>query len=120
MKWSDADAEQVRGLLTTFNGATEVCAVTGVEPSMLDELCLATFGHDFAATQATFAAQGRAMVRKQIFAQAMDGDTKCIDMLAREQLGMGPVEQRRSRAATEVIAEVTAEDDVLIGLPATD
>ena len=121
MRWSEAQAEKVRELLVAFNGPVEVCAVMGVDPSVLDELCVATFGHDFAATQATFAAQGRAMVRRRIFAQAMDGDARCIDMLARSQLGLGPVEQRRAaqaaaQAASDVEAEVVEEVDALAGL----
>lgn len=118
MKWTDSQANQVRDLLVAFNGPVEVCAVMGVEPSMLDDLCLGTFGHDFAQTQASFAAQGRAALRRLIYDRAMEGDSKCIDMLARERLGLGPVEQRRANIAheAELIEMEAMDDDALAGL----
>lgn len=92
--WTPQDAEQVRGLLMQFNGPDEVCAVLGCEPADLDGLCLDAFGLDFEGARAKFAAMGRAMLRKELMMQALGGNPKALDMLAREQLGMGPVEQR--------------------------
>ena len=92
--WSSNDAEQVRGLLMQFNGPAEVCAVLDCEPADLDGLCLDAFGLDFEGAREKFACMGRAMLRKELMMQALNGNPKALDMLAREQLGMGPVEQR--------------------------
>ena len=92
--WTDDDADQVRGLLMQFNGADEVCAVMDCEPADLDALCIGAFGGGFEETRAKFAAMGRAMLRKELMMQALNGNPKALDMMAREQLGMGPVEQR--------------------------
>lgn len=92
--WSQHDAEQVRGLLMQFNGAEEVCAVLDCKASDLDSLCLDAFGFDFNKAREKFSAMGRAMLRKELMTQAMSGNPKALDMLAREHLGMGPVEQR--------------------------
>lgn len=93
--WNEQDIEQVVGLLTTFNGADEVCAVTDCDKSELDELSRAAFDMDFETAKEHYHAQGRAMVRKALFEQALEGSAKAMDMLAREQLGMGPVETRK-------------------------
>ena len=93
-KWTESDVEQVRGLLMQFNGPDEVCAVLGCEPADLDGLSMSAFGMGFDAARAKFAAMGRAMLRKELMMQALNGNPKALDMLAREQLGMGPVEQR--------------------------
>jgi hypothetical protein len=100
MMWSKPEIEQVRALLTQFNGAAEVCAVMGCEPRDLDVLSLDAFGVDFEEARAKYAGIGRAMLRKELMAQALDGNPKALDMLAREQLGIGPVELR-ARAAQD-------------------
>ena len=92
--WTPQDAEQVRGLLMQFNGAEEVCAVLDCDPADLDGLCLDAFGLDFERARSKFSAMGRAMLRKELMMQALGGNPKALDMLAREHLGMGPVEQR--------------------------
>lgn len=94
MAWTPEEAEQVQGILSQFNGAPEVCAIMGCDVADLDALCEQAFGMSFERAKETFAAQGRALVRKAIFAAAMEGNTKALDMLAREQLGMGAVEIR--------------------------
>ena len=99
--WTDGDAEQVRGLLMQFNGPEEVCAVLGCAPADLDGLCVGAFGEPFEAARAKFAAIGRAMLRKELMVQAMNGNQKALDMLAREQLGMGPVELRAKSSQSE-------------------
>lgn len=100
MGWTEQEAEQVQGLLTTFSGADEVCAVVDCDKADLDALCQDAFDMDFKCAQEHFAAQGRAMVRKALFEQALEGNAKAMDMLAREQLGLGPVETRK-RVAKE-------------------
>lgn len=92
--WSENDIEQARGLLMQFNGADEVCAVLDCKRDDLDKLCINAFGLDFEQSREKFAAIGRAMLRKELMTQAMSGNPKALDMLAREHLGMGPVEQR--------------------------
>ena len=104
--WSSQDAEQVRGLLMQFNGPDEVCAVLDCAPEELDGLCADAFGLDFESARDKFAAMGRAMLRKELMMQALGGNPKALDMLAREQLGMGPVEQRSKQADEKPQAEV--------------
>lgn len=109
--WDGQQADNVRGLLTQFNGAEEVCAVMGCEEGELDGLCLAAFSMDFATAKATFSAQGRAMVRRTLMQQALDGNMKALDMLAREQLGMGAVETRRRVIQGDEEAKDAADGD---------
>lgn len=105
--WSESDVEQVKGLLMQFSGTEEVCAVMECAPGDLDALSEAAFGEPFAGAQARFAAIGRALLRKELMAQALGGNPKAMDMLAREQLGIGPVEVRsRTISAREVQVEV--------------
>lgn len=103
--WSSQDAEQVRGLLMQFNGPEEVCAVLGCDQADLDELSIGAFGIGFAKAREKFAAMGRAMLRKELMMQALNGNPKALDMLAREQLGMGPVEQRGKQSEEKHMAE---------------
>lgn len=92
--WDEEQVDNVQGLLTQFNGPDEVCAVVGCDPSELDAQCDLAFGMDFETAMKTFAAQGRAYIRRALMQQAMEGNVKAIDMLAREHLGMGAIEQR--------------------------
>ena len=108
--WSEKDIEQVRGLLMQFNGPDEVCAVLGCEPADLDALCLDAFGLDFEGARTKFAAMGRAMLRKELMMQALNGNPKALDMLAREQLGMGPVELRGKASAAQEAAGDSEEE----------
>ena len=107
--WSPEDIEQVRGLLMQFNGAEEVCAVLGCDASDLDSLSAEAFGTGFEEARARFAAVGRAMLRKELMAQALGGNPKALDMLARDQLGMGPVEMR-SRTAQDAATATDGEE----------
>ncbi|MBR3384042.1 MAG: hypothetical protein IKG69_02350 [Atopobiaceae bacterium] len=109
MAWNEDEVQQVVGLLTTFNGADEVCAVLGCRKSQLDRLSRAAFGMRFELARKKFSGQGRAMVRKALFDQAMDGSAKALEMLAREQLGMGPVETRK-RVTAKAEGEREASD----------
>lgn len=93
--WTDEQAAQVANLLTHFNGADEVCAMTETSPDDLDDNCRAAFGCTFEQAKVAFAARGRAQLRDALMAQAMSGNTKALEMLAREQLGMGAVEIRK-------------------------
>lgn len=102
MPWDEGEAEQVRGLLTQFNDAAEVCAVMGCDIADLDTLCIGAFGMSFELSKKTFAAQGRAMLRRSLMQQALEGNMKALDMLSREQLGMGAVEIRHSNAQSQM------------------
>lgn len=93
--WTEDQAAEVANLLQHFNGADEVCAMTETSPDDLDANALAAFGCNFEQAKTAFAARGRAMLRDALMAQAMDGNTKALEMLAREQLGMGAVEIRK-------------------------
>lgn len=92
--WDEKQQKQVAELLRQFNGADEVCAIMGCAPDDLDPLSQDAFKCTFEQAKSVFSAQGRAMVRNALMSQALDGNIKAIDMLAREQLGMGPVESR--------------------------
>ena len=98
--WTEEQAAEVANLLTHFNGADEVCAMTETSPDDLDANALAAFGCNFEQAKTAFAARGRAMLRDALMAQAMSGNTKALEMLAREQLGMGAVEIRKKSIKT--------------------
>lgn len=118
--WDEGQADNVRGLLTQFNGAEEVCAVMGCPEGDLDALCDAAFGMPFSEAKDTFSAQGRAMVRRTLMQQALDGNMKALDMLAREQLGMGAVETRRRVIQSDEEAKDASysDDDFLAAIVA--
>ena len=107
--WTEQETDKVRALLTQFNGLDEVCAVMGCDPSDLDELSLEAFGMAFEPARAKFAAIGRSILRKELMEQALDGNAKALDMLAREQLGIGPVELR---AKSSDVATVPSGEEV--------
>lgn len=112
--WTEEQAGQARGLLTQFNGAAEVCAVLGCDEGDLDALCLAAFGADFERSMAMFQAQGRAMLRRQQFALAMEGDRAMLQTLGRQHLGQDPFKDHaRARAAREADEDEGAEVDPL-------
>lgn len=108
--WNEAQQKQVAELLRQFNGADEVCAVMGCSPDKLDALSQDAFKCTFEQAKSVFAAQGRAMLRNALMSQALDGNIKALDMLSREQLGMGPVESRVRNKAKEVNADGTDGD----------
>lgn len=95
--WTDEQIDTVKNLLMNFNGASEVCAVVSCSADELDLYCLHAFDMDFNATKEFYAARGRAALRQALMDEALDGNMKALDMLAREQLGMGAVEIRRSK-----------------------
>lgn len=94
-RWTEAEAQQVAEMLTQFCTPAEVAASVGCEESGLDALALDAFELPFSEVAEVYAAQGRALLRRSLFQQAMDGNIKAIDMLGREQLGLDPVERRR-------------------------
>ena len=114
-KWTEEEAEQARGILTQFNGAAELAAVMGCDESDLDALCRGAFDLEFEEARETFAAQGRALLRRALWQQAQEGNTKALDMLAREQLGLGAVEQRRRNAQREAKADAGPAEDARPG-----
>lgn len=112
--WDERQQKNVADLLRQFNGADEVCAVTGCSPDDLDALSEDAFKCSFEEARSVFAAQGRALVRQALMRQALDGNMKAIDMIAREQMGMGPVESRaRNIAKTEETVDTSEEDGFL-------
>ena len=112
--WDEKQKKNVAELLRQFNGADEVCAVTGCSPGDLDELSRDAFKCDFEEARSAFAAQGRAMVRQALMQQALDGNMKAIDMICRNEMGMGPVESRaRNIARDEGDADAGEEDGFL-------
>lgn len=112
--WDERQQKNVAELLRQFNGADEVCAVTGCSPEELDELSMEAFKCSFEQARSAFAAQGRAMVRQSLMQQALDGNMKAIDMICRNEMGMGPVESRaRNIARDEGDADAGEEDGFL-------
>lgn len=84
--WTDEQKDQVRGLLTRFCDAAEVCAVMDCATDDLDGLCRDAFGADFKSTMDRFSAQGRALLKKAQFDLAVNGDRGMLQVLGREQL----------------------------------
>ena len=106
--WTEDECKKVEGILTSFNGAEEVCAVMGCEPGELDARCLQSFGTEFEDLMERYHTVGRSKLRQALFEGAMNGNAKALDTLAREQLGSGPVETRRrlNAAAAPIAKEV--------------
>lgn len=94
-RWTEEECERVVDVLTSFNGADEVCAVMGCDADELDRRCYQSFGESFADLMERYHTVGRVKVRQALFDSAMHGNAKALDTLAREQLGIGPVEVRR-------------------------
>ena len=112
--WDEKQQKQVAELLRQFNGAEEVCAVMSCSPDELDALSQDAFKCSFEQAKGVFAAQGRAMLRNALMSQAMDGNIKAIDMLCREQMGMGPVESRARTMKSkdgEEVADANGDGD---------
>lgn len=98
MGWTKDEAARARGLMEAFCDADEVAATMGCEPGDLDGLCRDAFGHDASWCLSSFAAVGRARIRVTLMDEATSGNFKALDLVARDQLGMGPVESRRKAA----------------------
>lgn len=111
--WDERQQKNVAELLRQFNGADEVCAVTGCSPEELDAFSMDAFKCTFEEARSVFAAQGRAMVRQALMQQALDGDMRAIDMICRSEMGMGPVESRARNIAKEG-ADDADEDDAFL------
>lgn len=111
--WDERQQKNVAELLRQFNGADEVCAVTGCSPDELDSFSMDAFKCTFEEARSVFAAQGRAMVRQALMQQALDGDMRAIDMICRSEMGMGPVESRARNIAKEG-ADDADEDDAFL------
>lgn len=110
--WTEFEMKQVEGLLTQFNGSEEVCAVMGCAPGELDGLCMDAFGVGFGEARDRHRAIGRAMLRRQQFCAAMDGDRSMLQTLGRYYLGQDPVESRKDTAKAEEAAH-DVPDNVL-------
>ena len=116
MAWTKEQVADVAELLSTFCGADEVCAVTVCAPEDLDANTMAAFGCTFEQAKSVFAAQGRATLRRQLMDEATSGNMKALEMLAREQLGMGAVEVRAKHIAKDGEEDDAGEDAFLAAI----
>ncbi len=104
--WSDEQVAQVKALLYTFNGDAEtICAAMDCRRDDLNWLCRKAFGPNmtFAKAVRKYELVGKARLKQALFKAAEDGNSKALDMMAREHLEMmGPIERRRKvKADTE-------------------
>ena len=110
--WTEDQAEQARALMTKFCGEKEtLCAVMGCRSADLPYLCQKAFGMNYVTALRTFELEGKAILRMAYFDAAVeDKNSKALDLMAREHLGMlGPVERRR-KVARQVQAEEEATE----------
>ena len=77
--WDEKQQKNVAELLRQFNGADEVCAVTGCSLEELDELSRDAFKCSFEKARSAFAAQGRAMVRQALMQKGVPGEIIFLD-----------------------------------------
>ena len=105
--WSDAQAAEVKELLTSFcNDADTICACMDCRKDDLNWLCRQAFGPNrtIAKTVEKYALVGKARLKKALMRAAMDEkpNSKALDYVTREYLDiLGPVERRR-KVAKEV------------------
>ena len=92
--WTEEEAGKVVKMLRSFNDADAVAAVMDVPVADLDTLCKEAFGSTFEEVRAKQSSVGRAELRGVLLDQALNGNAKALDMLAREQLDMDPVKRR--------------------------
>lgn len=95
MGWTEEQARKARGLMEAFCGADEVAAAMDCRASELNALCRDAFGLSKSAALARFSAVGRARLRVTLMDEATSGNFRALDVLARSELGLGPVESRR-------------------------
>lgn len=95
--WSEDDAEQVTGLLRSFSGPKEVCAVMDCAEADLDALCRAAFGRSFDAYKDQQWAVGRALLNKAMMDSAISGTPKSIELMMRKYGDLDPVVIRHER-----------------------
>ena len=97
--------------MTKFCGDKEtLCASMGCKQSDLAWLCQQAFGLTYTAAVRKFELEGKAILKMAYFDAAVkDKNSKALDLMAREHLGMlGPVERRRKvKAETEKIEKET-------------
>ena len=109
--WTDAEAAKAKKLMTKFCGDKEtMCAAMGCRQSDLAWLCQQAFGLTYAAAREKFELEGKAILKMAYFDAAVkDKNSKALDLMAREHLGMlGPVERRREvKAKTDAKAKET-------------
>lgn len=96
--WTPQQIKQVEDMLTCFNGQEEVCAALDVKKDDLNWLCRQAFGKPFKEVEKRFHTVGKSLLRRAMFNSATEGNARALDTLAREQLGLGPVESRRRTA----------------------
>jgi len=106
--WDDDQKKQVVGLLSSFNNDEDtVCAVMDCHRDDLNWLCRQAFDNlTFAQAVRKYELVGKARLKTALFKAAEDGNSKALDLMAREHLDMlGPVERRRKVAAEAKAAE---------------
>ena len=99
--WTEEEAAKARALMTKFCGDQDtICAVMGCKAEDIPWLCTKAFGKNYATALRTFELEGKAILRMAYFDAAVeDKNSKALDLMAREHLGMlGPVERRRKVA----------------------
>lgn len=99
--WTEEQAEKVQAMMMKFAGDKEtLCAAMGCKADDLAWLCQQAFGMNYATALNTYELQGRAILKMAYFDAAVeDKNSKALDLMAREHLGMlGPVERRRKVA----------------------
>ena len=107
--WDEQQAEKVRELMVKFCGDKDtLCAVMGCRAADLPYLCQKAFGMNYVTALKTFELEGKAVLKMAYYDAAVeDKNSKALDLMAREHLGMlGPVERRR-----QVAKKVRAEEE---------
>lgn len=110
--WNDAQKEKVRNLMVKFCGDRDtICAVMDCKAADLAWLCTQAFGLTYTAALKKFELEGKAILKSAYFDAAVDDkNSKALDLMAREHLGMlGPVERRRQVAKEVKQAEESTD-----------
>lgn len=88
--WTEEQAKKVENILIKFNGPDSVCAVLGCNKDDLDYLCEQAFGEDFEHVYSRCRTVGETNLQCCLYDNALDGNMKAADMLARKYLDMKP------------------------------
>lgn len=101
--WDEEQADTARQLMMKFCGDPEtLCAYMECSKADLTWLCRKAYGLSYPEARAKYELKGKAILRMAYYDAAVDDkNSKALDLLSREHLGMlGPVERRR-KAATD-------------------
>ena len=88
--WTEDEAKKVEDILIKFNGPDSVCAVMGCNRDDLDYLCQQAFSEDFDHVYSRCRTVGETRLQCCLYDNALDGNMKAADMLARKYLDMKP------------------------------